>query len=247
MELKKCTGMVLREIPYKEKDKLIVVFTLELGKILVKVRGVQSIKSKLASACIPHTLLNLELNNSKNTYTLTGFDIIDSFEQLNLDVNKFYCQEVFLELTESLLIDKESNERWFFNLINYYKELCYSDIDCRVLLIKFVSDFLIEEGLDINLEKRCKICGKVSSQYVFSFRTLSLICSNCMDIAEKVYVLKDESINILKEIFAKSNNELSGIVITTEILKDIMRVYFIILQNILHSKTNCIVEYMKIL
>ena len=47
MEELKVTGIVLGNIDYKENDKLVTIYSLELGVINAQLRGVKQAKSKL--------------------------------------------------------------------------------------------------------------------------------------------------------------------------------------------------------
>ena len=44
MEQIKFTGIVLKSVDYKEKDKLLTIFSLELGKITATLKGVKQEK-----------------------------------------------------------------------------------------------------------------------------------------------------------------------------------------------------------
>ena len=50
MEDIEVTGIVLNSMPYKEKDKLIHIFTVELGTITGILKGIASPKAKLKFA-----------------------------------------------------------------------------------------------------------------------------------------------------------------------------------------------------
>ena len=53
-------GLVLREIPTGENDKLLTVLTAEQGKIRICAKGVRSMKSKLMPLCRLFTYGNFE-------------------------------------------------------------------------------------------------------------------------------------------------------------------------------------------
>ena len=57
----KVTGIVLKAIDYREKDKLITIYSVELGLITAVLKGVNSAKAKLKFASLPFCLAEFVL------------------------------------------------------------------------------------------------------------------------------------------------------------------------------------------
>ena len=79
------TGIVLTSMPYKEKDKLIHLFSVELGNITAILKSVSSPKSKLKFAGQPFCLGKFELAKGHDFYVVKGVELIDSFFDISTD------------------------------------------------------------------------------------------------------------------------------------------------------------------
>ena len=66
------TGIVLSSMPYKEKDKLIHIFSIELGLITGILKGVATPKSKLKFAGQPFCFGKFDLTRSHDFYLVKG-------------------------------------------------------------------------------------------------------------------------------------------------------------------------------
>ena len=85
MEEFKVKGVVLASKDYKEKDILITLFTVELGKITAVLRGAKQSKAKLKYAGQPFCFADWILVKKGEYFYVTAVDLIDTFyEQLNI-------------------------------------------------------------------------------------------------------------------------------------------------------------------
>ena len=79
------TGIVLTSMPYREKDKLIHIFSVELGNVTALLRGVSAPNSKLKFAGQPFCMGKFELAKGHDFYTVKGVELIDTFYDVSLD------------------------------------------------------------------------------------------------------------------------------------------------------------------
>ena len=86
----KVKAIVIGGINIKEKDKLITIFSLERGKMVVSMKGVRGDKAKLKSAKEIFCFGDFLIEEGKNSSIVTGVDIIDNFYSLTSDVSKYY-------------------------------------------------------------------------------------------------------------------------------------------------------------
>ncbi len=96
-------GLILREMPIGENDKLLTVLTAEEGQILMTAKGARSMKSKVMSICRLFTYANLEYYEKNDRRWLSGGSVNDSFFGLNADIEGFslaaYLVQVAAEIT----------------------------------------------------------------------------------------------------------------------------------------------------
>ena len=111
MELLKVTGFVIKCKDYGERDRLVTILTPDKGKLLFVAKGVNKITSKLSQATSIHTFGIFELNISGERYILSGFEKIDYFSDITLDIDKHYVSEILLETADFLTVENDSDER----------------------------------------------------------------------------------------------------------------------------------------
>jgi DNA repair protein RecO (recombination protein O) len=95
-------GLILRETPIGESDKLLTVLTAE-GQMMMTAKGARSMKSKVMPLCRLFTYANLEYYEKNDRRWLSGGSVNDSFFGLNSDIEGFalaaYLMQVAAEIT----------------------------------------------------------------------------------------------------------------------------------------------------
>ena len=84
-----CDGLVIREMPYGESDRLITLLTADEGKILVTAKGARSLKSKNQPLCSLFTYANYEFYERNGRRWLAGGAVREGFYGLPTDMTGF--------------------------------------------------------------------------------------------------------------------------------------------------------------
>lgn len=109
-------GIVLTSDKYRERDRLLAIYTKEYGKIRVISRGSRKMNSKLSPHLEPLDHVNLMLVSGKALITLTGSSKIDDFRNLKASgaytLVALYC----VELVDKMVLESLPDER-IYNLI----------------------------------------------------------------------------------------------------------------------------------
>ena len=103
-------GIIIKLIDYKEADKLASIFSLERGIVTAKFAGVKRDKAKFKSVAQPFTFADFTLFEKKDHLTVTGAEIVDSFQNILLNYSKTICGYIVLDMVKSLL-PKEKPEQ----------------------------------------------------------------------------------------------------------------------------------------
>lgn len=192
------TGIVLTSMPYREKDKLIHVFSVELGNITAILRGVSNPKSKLKYAGQPFCMGKFELARSHDFYTVKGVELIDTFYDISLDYDNFKFSSAMLEICNFLLKPNIISEKLFLNLIKSLKNIVYSQVNAKIVLIKFFCDLLEIMGYKLNFGE-CDLCNmKFMGQLKFNYESGTFRCSHCSN-GEKIESKEFISLKVIAE------------------------------------------------
>lgn len=116
MDLIKTRGIILKSQEYREKDRLLFIFTLEQGKITVIAKGIRSVRGKYQAAGQPMTLCDFVLFPGKNIHQLNEAAVIHSFPGIRTDFERLTYASYFLELADIAMSDREVNEKFFLDL-----------------------------------------------------------------------------------------------------------------------------------
>ena len=94
------TGIILKQTPVGEYDRLICLLTRERGKISAFVKGCRRSGSRLAGAANPFSFGVFKLYEGKNSYTVAEADIRNYFEELRKDYVAAYYGMYFAEIAD---------------------------------------------------------------------------------------------------------------------------------------------------
>jgi len=113
----KVRGIVLKTMDFKEKDKLMWIFTEELGKVSVLCKGVRNQKSRMQSLAMPLLLGEFMLYRGKSMHTLNEGSVITTFKGLKEDLVLLTYGSYFLELCDIVTIDSEPDRELYRELV----------------------------------------------------------------------------------------------------------------------------------
>lgn len=205
MDQIKFKGIVLKSIDYKDKDKLLTIFTLELGKITATLKGVNQEKAKLKFASMPFCFAEFVATNKNGFYTITECYQIESFYNVISNYSKSIAGFLGLEIS-SIIIQNQPDELWFLTLINYLKQLEFSKCDENILQIKLMLETLNKIGYGLSFDC-CSECGlKFMSDVYINMEMGELECATCKSV---------NSVKLTKQQFAilqlVNNTQISSI------------------------------------
>lgn len=94
-------GLVLREVPVGESDKLLSVLTAE-GQITLMAKGARSMKSKFLPICRLFTYANFEYYERGGYHWIAGGSVNDSFFSISSNITGFALASYILQLAEDI-------------------------------------------------------------------------------------------------------------------------------------------------
>ena len=140
-------GIIIKEEPIKEYDKILTILTTNYGKINVysfnSRRQKSSNISKTRLFC--HSKFELRLINNK--YNLVQSVLIDSFDELSNDTVNVIYGSYFLELLDAITFENIDAYEHIDNLTNALKALIKNKMDKNLIRRVFELRTLYIEGL----------------------------------------------------------------------------------------------------
>ncbi len=170
------TAVVLRSRPLAEKDRIVVLFSREAGKLDAVAKGARQPKSKLAAGTQPFTLARFGLARGRTLEVVTQCVIEESFYALHEDLRKMAWGAYALELLDAATQPHQHEEELFDLLASTLRWLTAAD-DPELVTRAFELRLLQALGYAPALTE-CAVCGKMVSepQVAFSARAGGVLC-----------------------------------------------------------------------
>lgn len=176
MSVTKVKAIVLGGTNYKEKDKLVRLFTLENGKMTVAMRGVRGDKAKMKFAKEPFCFGEFLIEQGKSSNIVTGVDIIDNFYNLSKNIEKYYEGCAILDILDKL--GAEPNPQLFIQALKALKVLAYDEVKKYYVIDKFLLEMFSAMGYKF-MTDNCSSCGgKLGARY-FNLEFGEIVCPAC--------------------------------------------------------------------
>jgi len=170
----KIEGIVIRTTDYGETNKIITIFSRELGKIGVVARGAKKPKSRLAAISQPFTHGYFLIQIGSGLGTVQQGEILSTMRDLREDLIVTAYASFVIELTDKATEDKQPNA-FLFELL--YQTLHYLDegVDPEILALIYQTKMLPVLGLYPQWDA-CSICGWGEQFTAFSVREGGFLC-----------------------------------------------------------------------
>lgn len=152
----KFNALSLKNIDYRDSDKIVTLLTLERGKFAVCARGVRSAKAKLRYAVSPLCFGTYIIAERNGKGIITACDAIDTFSAVMDDLEKYYVASIILECADKFSEEGNPDSEFFFFIINALKELAYGEYEAKLYGLNFLINLVKKLGYAINYQANIK-------------------------------------------------------------------------------------------
>jgi len=148
-ESQNTTGIVISRLAKHEADAQVRVFTRDLGKVDLRVRGFFRPGSKLAGHLEPFNLCELLLLRGRNHDYIASAVNLDSFGRLKADLNKLYFAGRALALFDCLIKPEQEDQDLFELLLAFLSALDQSPVELTKDRGQLYFDFFLFKLLEV--------------------------------------------------------------------------------------------------
>ncbi|WHZ56577.1 DNA repair protein RecO [Metabacillus hrfriensis] len=178
--LQKCEGIVIRTNDYGETNKIVTIYTRELGKVGVMARGAKKPNSRLTSSTQLFTYGYFLFQKSSGLGGLQQGETISSMRGIREDIFLTAYASYAAELLDKSTEQNEPNP-FLFELFNQTLQLLNEGVDPDVLLYIFEMKIVNVLGLYPQLDS-CVNCSSKDGTFHFSIRENGFICHRCFEV-----------------------------------------------------------------
>jgi len=171
-------ALVLREVSYKEADKILTLLTREAGKLTVTSRGCRRKNSPLAASSQLLSWSDMVLYEHQGRWSIKEATAQRLFTGVQGDLIQFSLACYFSQLTELLAVEGEISPELLSLLLNSLHILEQGELPLSQVKAVFELRLMCLSGYTPMLEP-CAICGKEPAQGRFHLRDGVLHCAAC--------------------------------------------------------------------
>lgn len=214
MALYKAEGIVLRTRNLGEADRVITLYTREVGKVEGVARGSRRTRSRLIGGTQLFTHGQYMLYSGRSLDTVSQADIKRSFSGLREDLIKMAYASYLAELLDVTVEPGEPSEDLFYLLMNAFS-LLEGDTSCAMVARWFEFQLMAILGYTPQLDQ-CVSCLKdVGKDVRFSVREGGLLCSDCISSDPGAMRLRPSTLQVLRRLLQSESSRV-GIVRPSE-------------------------------
>ena len=172
-------AIVLNHSDWGEADRLLVLFTRELGKIRAVVKGARKMRSRKAGHLEPFTRVDLLLARGRDLWIVTQAEMNDAYQPLRENLEKTAYAAYVVELIDRFTYEEGQNQPLYRLLRNTLQRVA-NETDPYLAIRYYEVRCLDLMGFRPNLFE-CVNCGKeiqAENQY-FSFLQGGVLCPRC--------------------------------------------------------------------
>ncbi len=171
-------AIVLRATLFQDSDKILTLFSVDLGKISAKLKGSTKQNAKLKFAGQPFCFAEFSLIRRGENFVVTTASEIESFFDLSKDFEKLSFGMAVLEIADKTLAENEPSPQMFVDVLQTLK-LVNSNVSPKLCLSKFFLEVFRQSGYALAFD-RCKVCGQsLFHNYFLNIETGAFVCDLC--------------------------------------------------------------------
>ena len=172
-------ALVLREVRYKEADRILTLFTSTGGKITAKARGALRKNSKTAAATQQLTYSEMTLFGNKGRWTVNEAVLKEPFAGLRTDIADFSLGSYFAECLDALSVEDQPDPAMLQLGLNSLYALSNKLHDVLKIKAIFEMRLMCLAGYEPDLSA-CAVCGEPEPEEpVLGLENGCICCRRC--------------------------------------------------------------------
>ncbi len=196
-------GIVVKTVKYAEADTILTIVSKKLGKITVFAKASKRVKSPLMSASQIFAYSNFVLNYKSGSYRLQRVELIKNYYEISTDLDKFFYASYFMELSEKLMAEHQTNIKLFDLLKETLDILLKLDIS-KLELMRVIYELKILEYSGFKPEvSKCANCGMIELERFgyFSIIEGGVICRDCSKTVKPLIEVDKTTIRLIEYVY----------------------------------------------
>ena len=205
---KMVNALVLREVRYKEADRILTLLTDTDGKITVKARGALRKSSKTAAATQQLTYSEMTLFGNLGRWTVNEAAVKEGFDGLRADIGSFALGCYFAECVDALSVEDQPDAPLMQLALNCLYALSRGMYTPEHIKAAFELRLMCLAGYTPELS-HCAVCGEEEpGDPVLMLERGCVCCRRCAAGAGQTVKLDTASLNAMRHICSASPKQI---------------------------------------
>ncbi|MBQ8836988.1 MAG: DNA repair protein RecO [Clostridia bacterium] len=193
-------GLVLKTIQRTDSDRLIVLFTVERGKITVCAKGSRSSKSKILPCIEPFAYSEFVLYEKDGFFWIKEAMLIENFYAIREDVVKLALASYICEVLDITVYENMQELELLRLGLNSLYATATDLRPPKTVKAVFEMRASMLLGFAPNVET-CSVCHRGKArEFFFALHDGEIVCSSCRERSLKEYMNSRTSVNAEEEI-----------------------------------------------
>ena len=236
--VQKVEAVIISHRNYGEADRILRVFTPELGKITILAKGVRKSGSRKGPHIEPFTHSALVIAKGQNFWILTQADTIDLFPQITGSLYRTGLSAYILELADRLTVEDQPDSSIFRLIIDSIKQIDRST-DPFVPACYYELQILQATGFKPELF-HCVNCGSeiIQQDQYFSIIQGGVICPKCNHFQQDILPASQEVLKYLRYLQRSGFTKIANLNLSSDSKKEMRKILDAYVASITERKLN---------
>lgn len=201
MKQVKVKGIVIKEIPYKDNDKIVTLLTDTLGKISCLARGAKKNNSPILASSQYLVYSEFILYKGTNFYHINSASVINTFYNFRIDFDKLQIAFELTKILQNVTDENQDTSKIITLFLNTIYMLDVSNKDKRLIITSFKIKLFCLLGFAPNISK-CSFCDRKliekkeeeKLEIYYDYVSNNFCCRDCLEGKDKRrYIMLTES------------------------------------------------------
>lgn len=237
MKLIKVKGIVIKEVPYKDNDKIITILTDNLGKISCLAKGAKKTNSPILASSQYLVYSEFVLYKGTKFYHVNSASMINMFYDLRINFDKLELVFGLTKLVSNVTDEYQDTNQILILFLNTIYLLQEGKKDSRHIITVFKIKLFCLLGFAPRID-RCSECGQVlfdtkkHDNIYYDYVSNTFCCNKCIqgkdkrryiEVAESTVVaIKYVNLTAMKKIFSFNTNNIENFYLFGQVFTDAM-------------------------
>lgn len=172
-------GLVLRRADYSDYDRMVTLFTPDMGRVDAIARGCRRPKSPLVNAVEPFTSGEYQIYENRGRMTVEQCQISESYYGLRSDYDLLLHGAYWLKLLSAAILPDVPARPLFIMTLRALAHLNWGELDPALTTFAFEMHFMALNGMQPRMDV-CALCGRpIDGDARFDADLGGAVCRDC--------------------------------------------------------------------